>query len=173
MESYRKPYEYKDEIVKRYKEYNLIVHTKQEKDYNWLSDENCYSIEIKNSHKDSESLFIDLEDEITISHGNWHCHYYYEDRDDFEEAMDKVDNILKSKDCHLTIFSNGKSFASGSSLNKEKYSKEDALKFVKTFFDGETLKEFTKTFKQYGVIIKFEFWDKSKNYEINLPGELF
>ena len=171
MESYNESYEYKDEVLERFKNYNPIVHTQSEKDYEWLDGDNCYSIEIKNNSGDS--LFIDLEGEITISYGDWHCHYYYEDRSDYEAAMEKVDSILNNADCHLIIYSNGKWFGSGSSTNKEKYTNDEAVEFIKTFFVEKTYNEFCQTFKKYGVNIKFEFWNKEKDYELTIEKERF
>ena len=51
MESYNESYEYKDEVLERFKNYNPIVHTQSEKDYEWLDGDNCYSIEIKKSNE--------------------------------------------------------------------------------------------------------------------------
>ena len=165
-----KSFDYKDDILLRYKKYNPIVHSSEEKDYDFLDGDRCCSIEIKNNN---DSLFIDLEDEITITYGDWHCHHYYEDQTDYEEAIEQVDNILNNKECHLSIFSNNKWFGSGSISGKEKYTIEDALDFIKSFFDISSLKSFNSDFKEYGVKIEFEFWDKEKDYELIIDKSFF
>ena len=171
MESYKNTYDYKEEIIKKFKMYNPTIHTNKEKEYNWLNPDEACVIEIKNTN--GENLFIALEDEITISHGTWHDHYYYEDRYDYESAMTKVSNIINNLDCTLTIFSNGKCFGSGSELSKNKYTKKEAIEFIKNLFNGKAYEEFTKTFKKYGANIKINYWDKTKNYEIFLDKEEF
>ena len=171
MESYTQTYEYKDEILERFKKYKPIVHTSAEKDYDYLEDE-CLSIEIKNEATD-DSLFIDLEGEITIYYREWHEHFYYEDRNDFEDAMKCAEKVLNNEQCSIIIFSNNKWYGTGSSGNKTNYSESEALTFVKKFFKHPDEKEFIENFKKYGVKVKFDFWDNSKNYEYNLGKENF
>ena len=156
MNSYKYPYEYKDEVISRFRNYNISLHTN--KDF--------VSIEIKN--KKGKSLFINLEDEITILFGDWHMHYALEDVSDFEEAMEKVYNIINNKECILIFYCNGKLFGSGSD-DKKKYTLEDALVFLKSFF----VSGFHQIFKDYGVLVKVCYFDESKNYEIFLDKENF
>ena len=158
---------YSKEIIKSLKEYNPIIHTNKEKEYNWLKDNNC-SIEIKN--KDNDSLYIDLEDEITISYGLWHTHYYCEDKIDFEEALSTIENILNNKECVLLIYCNKKLFGSGSEINKEKYTLEEAIDFIDAFFNKTSV---IKLFQEYGANIKVNYWDKTKNYELFIDKEYF
>ncbi len=164
-------YEYKDEIVKKYAKYNPIIHTSSETEYNWLESDNFCGIELQNVNGDN--LFIYLEDEITLVFGDWHIHYYYEDRDDYEMALDNVDNILNNKECTIIIYSNNNWFGSGSQLNKDKFTKKEAFDFLKSFFDKEGFKEFSKSFKKYGVSIKVNYWNKDNNYEIFIEKEMF
>ena len=145
MNSYKYPYEYKDEVISRFRNYNISLHKISEnKDF--------VSIEIKN--KKGKSLFINLEDEITILFGDWHMHYALEDVSDFEEAMEKVYNIINSKECILIFYCNGKLFGSGSD-DKKKYTLEDALVFLKSFF----VSGFHQIFKDYGVLVKVCYFD--------------
>ena len=156
MNSYKYPYEYKDKVVDRFRNYNISLHTN--KDF--------VSIEIKN--KKGKSLFINLEDEITILFGDFHMHYALDDLSDFEEAMEKVYNIINNKECILIFYCNGKLFGSGSD-DKKKYTLEDALDFLKSFF----VSGFHQIFKDYGVLVKVCYFDESKNYEIFLDKENF
>ena len=172
MKSYNETYEYKDEILERFKKYNPIVHTVNEKDYDWLDGDDCLSIEIKNPETD-DSLFIDLEGEITICYREWHEHFYYEDRNDYEEAMKCAEKVLNNQQCSIIIFSNNKWYGTGSSDKKLNYNQSEALEFVLKFFGHKDDKEFIEKFKKYGVKVKFEFWDSDKNYEYILDKENF
>ena len=160
-----------DRILEKYKEYKPIVHTFKEKEFYYIDGDNGFVIEIKNPN--GKSLFIDLEDEITISFGDWHCHYYYEDWPDIEDVLEKVDNILNNKDCYLIIFSNNKYFGCGSSINKDKYNEDDIVDFIWNFSDKMAFNKFSETFKKYGAVAKCVYWDKNKNYEINVNKEKF
>ena len=167
MNVYKYPYDYKDKVITKFKKYSPILHTKNEKGYELLYGDNAVSIEIKNDK--GNSLFIDLEDEITISYSNWHLHYYYEDEDDLKEAMEKVGNIIDNKECILNIYCDGKLFGSGSSLNKDNYGKEEVLEFMNSFIDISSY----ESFKKYGVLVKVNYWNESQNYEIFLNKENF
>ena len=156
-----KPYDYKEEIINKLRRYHPIIH--QNKD----DIDEAFTIEIKNAN--NHSLFIDFEDEIIISYGAWHDHYYYEDKDDYDIAMEKVLNILNNKDCVLIFYSNDKLFGSGSSLNKNEYTEEEAIDFLKSFFPND-LPIFIK---EYGVKIKVNYWNEDKNYEIVIDKEKF
>ncbi len=156
------PFEYKEELIKILKDYNPLV----VKELN-----NFVSIEIKNNN--DNNLLIDLDDEITISFGNWHCHYYYEDKDDFDEAMNKVLNILNNNDCILLIYSNNNLLGSGSSLDKSKYDETEALDFLKSFFGNFSLNGYNNLFRENGVTIKFVFWNEKDNYELTIDKSHF
>lgn len=161
MESYKYPYEYKDEMVKKLKEYNPIIHKNKDN-----IDDAC-TLEIKN--KNNHSLFIDLEDEFIISYGPWHDHYTYEDKDDYDMVIEKVLNILNNKDCTLIFYSNNRLFGSGSSLNKDKYTEEEVIDFLKSFFPNN----YPDFLKEYGAKIEVNYWDEDKNYEIIIDKEKF
>ena len=159
------PYDYKDDVLKRLEKYTPIVHTNSEKEYDFLID-NAVSIEIKNNNK--HSLFINLGDEITILFGDFHMHYTLED-DDYEEAMEKVYNIINNKEAILIFYCNGKLFGSGSDFGKDKYTKEDVFSFLKSFF----VNDFNPLFKEYGIKVRVCYFDESRNYEIYLDKENF
>ena len=154
-------YEYKEEVLEKYKKYNLIVHTNKEEEYKWLANEHV-SIEVVN---DSTTFFIDLEDEITIYFDNSHRHFYYETRNDFEEAMKLVDALLNNEQCAVIIYSNdewhGAGFDKACAIDEQ-----NKVNYLKEFFNKETYKEFVKTFKKYGVKIVLAFWDKTKTHEL-------
>ena len=156
------PYDYREELLNLLKDYNRVV----------LSDDgkSC-SIEIKND--DDRSLIIDLDNEVTISFDKWHNHYYIEDRDDYDEAIDKVLNILNNIDCIINIYSNNKYVCSGSSLDKSKYTEEDVLNYMKSFFGDYLSSSFNESFKNYGATIEFIFWNKDNNYELEISKEDF
>ena len=148
----------KDEILERFKDYNPVV---------TLESDKCVSIEIKNESDDR--LLINLEDEIILEFKDWHCHYTCEDHSDFEDAMEKVDNILNNRDCVITIYCNGKNYLNGSILDKSDYSEDDIVDFMDCFHLCNTEEEFVK----YGVTAKLEFWDNSLDKEITVEKERF
>ena len=84
--------------------------------------------------------------------------------------MEKVDNIINNKEAILVIYSNDKIFGSGSSLNNNKYSKEEIIEFLKDFF-GNAYKEFNKIFKEKGLTIYVKYWNKKLDYKLDLKKE--
>ena len=149
---------YIEEIMNKYKNYNPTL----------TREEELVRIELNNTNGDN--LYIDLDFEITISFDKWHIHYVCEDRDDYETAMEKVDNIINNKEAILVIYSNDKIFGSGSSLNNNKYSKEEIIEFLKDFF-GNAYKEFNKIFKEKGLTIYVKYWNKKLDYKLDLKKE--
>ena len=142
-----KIYDYKDQIINRYRNYNPIFHEEKS------------ATELKNSK--GKSLYIYLEDEIIIEYDNWDIHYSCEDIDDVYAAMDKVDNILNNKEAILKFYVNNSFFASSSISYKDNYTKEDILDIFNSFNMNSILEE-----KEVKVIINF--WDDANNYEIDL-----
>ena len=132
-----------EDIVDRFKNYNPIIH----------KNDNYYIIEIKN--KRGDSLYINLEDEIIISYGNWHCHYESDD----DMVIEKVNNILNNRDCVLDIYLDNNYIGSGSELGKDKYTEDDVREFINSFLSNNLDN------KECGV--KINYWDIDKNYEIN------
>ncbi len=146
-------YDYKDEILEKYKVFNPVFHPQNE--------DSC-SIEIKN--KSSDSLFIYLEDEITIEFKDWHAHY-----SDYDDAIENVDNFLNNRECLISIYSNDKYYFCGSTFNKDDYSKDEVVDFIKDFH----LYSLVQIFKEYGVVAKLEYFDSTKDKEIVVEKERF
>ena len=152
-------------LLNHLSDYYPIIHTNKEKDYNWLK-ENGFRIEIKNVK--GNELFIDLQDEITISFYKWHCHF---NTDDYDDVVNNVKSIIQNKECIIIFNCNNKCYGSGWSINKKKYTKKESYEFLKQFMGKNFLKN--RVFQQYGVDIEFLFWNNIDNYEIHLEKELF
>ena len=152
--------EYKNEILEKYQAYHPIVHS-LEKGY--------YLIDISN--KNQNHLFIHLEDEVTLSFGEWHCHYLCEDREDFLDILEVIDGFLLNEECYISIYSNQEFFGSGSILHKTNYQENDLLAFLKSFLGKRV--ETIDSFRTYGVHFKCHFWDSSKDYEVYIKPEKF
>ncbi|MBP5678407.1 MAG: hypothetical protein J6X28_01080 [Bacilli bacterium] len=132
-----------EKIMNRYSEY----HPKKNSNF----------IEIPNDKGDS--LWIEFDGEITLLHGDWHCHYPCEDMDDLEEVMHVMDSILKNQECHLEFYYDGKLVGSGSMYQKEKYTEEEVISFLEDFLGVSVFGE---------VTVHFAYWDSSKDYEMIL-----
>lgn len=151
-------YNYVDEIINTFREYNPIFH----------NNDNYYNIEINNNNGDN--IIIDLDSDITVSFGKWHNHYYYEDRYDYEVAMEKVKNLINNEDCILNIYSNNKYLGSGSSFHRKTFSERDAVNFINTFFKNTSFSDY---FREHGITIKVCYWDNTKNYDLLLEKDCF
>lgn len=131
---------------------------KELKDYKIKEQNN--NLEIINSN--GPNMTINIEDELIVEFDEWHSHYQLEDQDDFEIAMDEIKNILENKQSILCIYINNISFASGTTFNKDKYTEEDVLDFLKTFLKSYQLR--------HPLQVKIKYWDSKKNYELAIKG---
>jgi len=143
---FMKIYDYKDQIINRYRNYNPIFHEEKS------------AIELKNSK--GKSLYIYLDDEIIIEYDNCDIHYIYEDKNDFFDAVEKVDNIINNKEAILNLYINNSFFASSSISYKDKYTKEDIIDIFNSFNMNSILEKEVK--------VTINFWDDANNYEIDL-----
>ena len=92
------------------------------KDYNIKINKENNTIEIINNNGDN--IFINIEEEITISFGNWHEHFIIEDND-IEEPIEKINYLINNKNCILNIYIDDKLFGCATSIEKESYTKEE------------------------------------------------
>jgi len=133
---------YKEELLKVLKNYQVK--------------ENNNIIEIINNN--GKNMTITIAGEMIVEFDEWHSHYELTDYDDLEIALEEIKNILENKQTIISIYVNNISFATGTTLNKEKYTKEDVTDFLKTFLKHYQIPGNMK------VMIKY--WDSSKDYEL-------
>lgn len=95
--------EKEDELIGLLSEYNIVVHEKDDENYNYLEEESkC--ITILNA-KNEEDVYIDLEDEFTLSMNGYHAHYQpYEE--DYLEMVGTLKDYLEGHFCVVLLFTN-------------------------------------------------------------------
>lgn len=133
-----------DELAVKYE-----VHFHDEGEYSYLGD-GCVCVTAINPNVD-RPLFIDLDDEFTVSFGRaWHTHY---DPEGFDSLKDELTRILKNEVGVAEFFTTGEQKWVLSSIA----SAED----IET---GAVLKEpwickCLKNYRQYQIEVSFIFWD--------------
>ncbi len=127
------------------------VHYHDEGEYCYLED-GCLCVTVINKNAD-RPLFIDLDDEFTISFGRaWHTHFD-PDPEGFNTLKDKLTRILKNEEGIVEFFT--------AEEQKWLLSSIAAAEDIKT---GAVLKETwirscLKNYKQCTVEVSFIFWD--------------
>ena len=88
-------------ILNVIKEQQYVIHHSNEKDYADLG-ENGVCIEILNRSR-GNSIFIDRDDEFTLSFGYMHSHFSTSDETEIGELVQLIDGILSNRICAVSI----------------------------------------------------------------------
>ena len=94
-----------ERILMLIKGQRYLVHHHDEEEYSYLG-ESGICIEILND-TGSSSLFIDRDDEYTVSFEYHHCHYSFGDGEQISRMMETIDGILHNTICAVSIGSRG------------------------------------------------------------------
>ena len=151
-----------ERILMLIKGQRYLVHHHDEEEYSYLG-ESGMCIEILND-TGSSSLFIDSDDEYTVSFEYHHCHYSFGDDEQISRMMETIDGILHNTICAVSIGSredNGQFVWSGSCFLPSETAR--AASGIKDLFPKSQLRHFANSrFTE----IQLQFWDSSINRTI-------
>lgn len=145
------------------------VHRHDEEEFKCLK-ENDICVKVPNSYSD-RTIFIDLQDEISLFFGSeWHDHYYLTE-EDFEIFCDTLTGILKNEYCSAAVFIGEDLHWGGSMLADRQSVSENSAEMIFAEDDFEDAKEFRKSWEEKGAEVRFRFWnpkdDKTVVFERN------
>lgn len=145
------------------------VHRHDEEEFKYL-EENDICVKVPNPYSD-RTMFIDLQDEISLFFGpEWHAHYYLT-QEDFEEFCDTLAEILKNECCSAAVFIGEDLRWGGSMLADRKSVVENSAEMVLAEGDSTDAEEFRKSWEEKGAEVRFRFWnpkdDKTVVFERN------
>lgn len=148
-----------ERILMLIKGQRYLVHHHDEEEYSYLG-ESGMCIEILND-TESGSLFIDRDDEYTVSFEYHHCHYSFGDDEQISRMMETIDGILHNTICAVSIGSrgdNGQFVWSGSCFLPSETARE--ANAIKDLFPQSALRQLANS---RCTEILFQFWDGSLN----------
>lgn len=153
----------KDEILSILAQYDPVVHTNAEADYDYLEDD-CVSITVSEDGK--ERLYVDLDGEFTLGFGGWHAHYA-PCCSDYNEFLSDLKDILENQLCSVCIKCNDRWMGSFT-IKAAEITRERLLEQTKGLLSA---KEFRKKLRQNGFVIECSFFDSAKDCVMKIePG---
>ncbi len=133
------------------------VHRHDEEEFKYLEG-NDICVKVPNPYSD-RTMFIDLQDEISLFFGpEWHAHYYLI-QEDFEEFCDTLAGILKNEFCSAAVFLGEELRWGGSMLADRKSVAEKSAEMILAEDDSEDAEEFRKSWEEKGAEVRFRFWN--------------
>lgn len=154
-----------DELVKLLYKYNAKVYTNKDADYDYLED-GCSCITLKN--QSDKELYIDLEEEFTLSYDAWHAHYF-PDVCEYNAMLHDLNGLLNCTCCAFVVSSKNKWMCSVL-LTVPPKTKDDAKKQIrKVLYE----KGFIKKMQRQGAEAQCIFWNEKLNYKFTIaPNEI-
>lgn len=127
----------------------------------------CYvCITILNPYSDSK-MFIDLEDEFTLTYGAYHSHFFA-DTGEYEEMVKEIQGLLKNEICSAALYyGTDKKWLGSTSIPKDDINKP----FKEIFSFVMKKKEFKSKLRSYGGEVQYIFWNPSDNRTIQIPAK--
>lgn len=144
------PPEKLEEIKFILKDCDYKVYTAKDEGYNYLA-EGCFCITAKSPS--GVKLYVDLEEEITLTYDAWHGHYSPQEGE-YREMLEDLTGILNNRLCAFSIFIDGK-WRGSQLLQDSVKSKEEAMRYMNSFFH----KKFISQMKQNGAEVRCVYWD--------------
>ena len=114
-------------------------------------------VKIPNPYSE-RTIFIDLQDEISLFFGpEWHEHYYLT-KGDFDDFFDTLAGILKNEYCSAAVFIGEDLRWGGSMLSDRKTIAENSAEEI---FAGshKEAKELRSSWEEKGAEVRFCFWN--------------
>lgn len=141
-----------DEIGVKYE-----VHRHGEEEFKYL-EENDICVKVPNPYSD-RTMFIDLQDEISLFFGpEWHEHYYLTG-EDFEDFSDTLVGILKNEYCSAAVFIGEDLRWGGSMLSDRKSVAEKSAEMILAWGNSADAKKLRKSWEEKGAEVRFRFWN--------------
>jgi len=153
-----------DEILSRLGTYDFEVHKSGEhnEEYKYLEN-GCVCITILNPYQDNK-LFIDLDDEFTLTYCQCHCHYFA-DIDNYMRLMEDIYAILKNDSCSSSLYcGNQKEWLGSSFIQKS----EIEQPVEKNFHFVLKISEFKKKLNAQGGKAEYLFWNPVDDRTVNI-----
>lgn len=159
----------KDELCELLKEYRYVLHEKDDGEYKYL-DADSMCITVLNA-KGEEDIYIDLEEEFTISMNGYHCHFQ-PDEEDFEEMVQMLKDYLEGRCCVVLLFSNKPDGELQWRLSSTYEPNVCELLERKNVYNALDLgKDLRKELKRVGGKVCVCFFDSSKSKEMVIEKE--
>lgn len=156
----------KEELCKLLKGYSYEIHQKDEGEYHYLKNSDI-CITVLNADEKKEKLYLDLDEEFTLTFGAFHNHYECSQYG-YDELAADLKGILESKIGIATIYHHcvEKSNWLGSCMISVEDTESQSVKqiFQHTFHT----KDFRKKLEQYGGEVYYEFWDSRYDKTIKI-----
>ncbi len=133
-----------------------------DEEYAYLTEDNV-CITVLDPHQDKK-LFIDLDDEFTLTFDAFHCHY--DPEDGYEEFVSDIRGILQNDICAATLYYGEEHKWLGSTC----IAKADISRPIKEVFRFILkISEFKKQLRDHGGEARFCFWDPVDDRMIDIP----
>lgn len=143
--------------------YRYELHYHDEGEYEYL-DETGVCITISNPYSENK-MYIDLEEEFTLSYGTYHGHYYPDDNG-YKEMAKTIKGILGNELCTATMYSDDPLKWLGSTTITKSESSERSIKDVFSFI--LKIKEFKTRLDTNGGEVHYNFWNPTDDRVIKL-----
>jgi len=147
----------KEELCALLKGCSYEIHQKDDGEYHYLKDGDI-CITVKNANEDKEDLYLDLDEEFTLTFGSFHDHYECS-QDGYDQLITDLKGILESKIGVASIYYHyeGKLNWLGSCMISVEEIESQTVKQV--FWHVFRTKDFRNKLEQYGGEACYEFWD--------------
>lgn len=156
----------KEEFCKLLKGYSYEIHQKDEGEYHYLKNGDI-CITVLNADEKKEKLYLDLDEEFTLTFGAFHNHYECSQYG-YDELAADLKEILECKTGIASIYHHcvEKSNWLGSRMISVEDTESQSVKqiFQHTFHT----KDFRKKLEQYGGEVCYEFWDSRYDKTIKI-----
>ncbi|MEW4411451.1 hypothetical protein [Clostridium sp. AN503] len=143
--------------------YQYELHYHDDDEYEYL-DEADVCITIPNPYSKNK-IYIDLEEEFTLSYGIYHEHYY-PNKNDYKEMAKTLIGILNNELCSATMYSGEPLQWLGSTTITKSESSERPIKDVFSFIFK--IKEFKTRLNTNGGEVHYNFWNPTDDRIIKL-----
>lgn len=159
-----------EELCELLQGYTYEIHKKDDGEYHYLKDNNI-CITVLNSDENKDRLYLDLDEEFTLTFGTFHNHYECSQYG-YEELVVDLIGILQSKIGVASIYHHygGKLNWLGSCM----ISVEDVerLTVKQIFQDIYHIKDFRNDLAQYGGEACYEFWNPSYDKTVKIDRKI-
>lgn len=166
MDSMENTLDKKEELCALLKDQSYEIHQRDDGEYHYLKDGDI-CITVINADEKKKNLYLDLDEEFTLTFGSFHDHYECSQYG-YNGLVADLKGILESKIAAASIYHyyGGKLNWLGSCLIT---AEEAECKTVRQIFQYVfNAKDFRKDLEQYGGEACYEFWDSRYDKTIKI-----